>query len=251
MNRSYRWFLGGLLMLVMLFNIGGQAAAYSYGNPNEDSVATAYKNSVAALNQNPPDFAAARAQVESVKQDLDLHMGLQVATTLFSDLDAGNKEKATTDFQKVLVLNVARRLDNVDGAFANYSQAKTLLAKGFATYEALSPNIKAKDAALDEQLRKQFESALQALGNPGLFGVGVKEPDKAVFDQNKQSILSSLQTHFQMKSLDVGHFVEDPGSDAGKKVTDGASSFNLRNWLPIVAIVVVILGVILYARRRA
>ncbi len=50
----------------------------------------------------------------------------------------------------MLVLNVARRLANVEKNFDNYDTSKRLLAKAFATYKALSPIVQQNDAELDE-----------------------------------------------------------------------------------------------------
>ena len=46
---------------------------------------------------------------------------------------------------ELLVLNIARRLESVEQNFSEFDTSKRLLAKGYATYEALSPKIEAKN----------------------------------------------------------------------------------------------------------
>ncbi len=238
------------LLLVSVFPSSAQA--YSYGDPNQEAVAEAYKKMVAKLNENPPDFAGAQAQFEPVKEELDMHMGQEPSASVMTSLKANNKEAVLRDMQKILVLNIARRMDNIEKDFQNYKQNKTLLAKSLASYDALSPVVKQKDPALDDSLRKQFEAALQSLGNPGLFGVGVKEPNPQAFKTGKEQILKTLQEQFALKSLEIGHFTEGagPGNEQNRDKQAGANFLELKNWLPIAVIIFVIAGVVVYSRKK-
>ncbi|MGD8191265.1 hypothetical protein ACQCN2_14900 [Brevibacillus ginsengisoli] len=241
-----------LLLLVLVVTVQPHlASAYSYGNPNEEAVAEVYKKVVAALNQTPPDFAGAKTSFLTVKEELDMHMGTKPGEAIAQSLDQQNKAAAIDAFQKTLVLNVARRLDGVDKDFTDYKQGKLLLAKGLATYDALSPVVKAKDPALDQKIRQDFEQELQSLGNPGLFGVGVKAPDQALFKTKKDEILKTLQEQFQLKSLEVGHF--SVGADVGNQKEQGSAASSmggLKNWLPIIVILLVLALIIIRTLRK-
>lgn len=230
----------------------GQADAYSYGDPNMEEVAEVYKKTVAELNETPPDFAGAKTAFESIKQELDMHMGPQPSEVVLADLNNKNKDKIIADFQKVLVLNIARRLESIEKGFQDYKQNKMLIAKANATYEALSPQVKQKDATLDASLRQSFEKSLEALGNPGLFGVGVKEPDLPAFLANKEQILSALQAQFKLESLEVGHFTEGdkPAETKTREGRGAADAADPKNWVPLAAIVILLAGVVLYARKK-
>ncbi|EID45219.1 hypothetical protein [Parageobacillus thermoglucosidasius] len=225
--------------------------AYSYGDPNEEKVAEAYKQMAEKLNEQPPNFAEARAIFETVKEEIDMHMGKEPSQAVLSALDKKDKEAVLKNMEKILVLNIARRLENVEKNFVQYDTSKRLLAKAFATYDALSPMVQGKDAALDKQLKDEFNKALQSLGNPGLFGVGEKETDIEQFKKSKETILTSLQKQFGLKSLKVGHFsesaTEKPQEVQKKEWTDLSK---LKNWIPIAILVVVIAGAVVYSWRR-
>ncbi|MFC4766923.1 hypothetical protein [Effusibacillus consociatus] len=240
----------GLALVAGLFPAA--AGAYSYGDPNEEQVAEVYKKMVAKLNESPADFAGAKAIFEPVKNELDMHMGPEPAASVLANLNEKKKDEVIHDMQKILVLNIARRLENIEKDFKNYSQTKLLIAKANATYAALSPSVKEKNAALDASVRQEFENALQSLGNPGLFGVGVKEPDPASFKSSKEKILKSLQDQFGLKSLEVGHFKEGsgPGNEQNAKKQVGTDFSDVKNWIPIALIVIVVAGVIILTRRK-
>ncbi|WP_047150305.1 hypothetical protein [Aneurinibacillus tyrosinisolvens] len=243
-------FISSLFVLLLLVTLMPFSAfAYTYGNPNEEAVAENYKQVMAKLNQNPPDFAGALQLFKPIQKELDMHMGPKPSQVIEKALNDKNKETAVYAYQQTLVLNMARRLESIEKDFANYQQNKLLLAKALATYDALSPVIKGKDAALDQKIRADFNKALESLGNPGLFGVGVKKPDQNTFTAQKNDILKSLQTHFNMKSLEVGHFMagEGPGNPANNGTSAGMGG--LKNWIPI-AVIVLVLGFIVYRTMR-
>lgn len=251
MNSFKKMVICCVLFLLVITQHPLFAAAYSYGNPNEEAVAEVYKKVVAFLNQSPPAYADAKAALQTVREELDMHMGKEPGRAIEQALDGQNKDAAIDAFQKTLVLNIARRLDNVENDFSNYKQGKLLLAKGLATYDALSPVVKTNNAALDQTIRQDFETALQALGNPGLFGVGVKEPDKALFTSKKDEILKNLQEQFHLKSLEVGHFSSGQGPDnpLNPSNTSGGVS-GLKNWIPIAVILLVLAVIVVRTLRK-
>jgi len=239
-----------LVLLVVLAMRPEGAFAYSYGNPNEEVVAENYKLFAGKLNLDPPDFQAATDVYKQVQVEIDQHMGPEPSKSILGALAAKDKATALDAYRKTLVLNIARRLESIEKDFKNYEINKLLLAKALATYEALAPQV--QEQAIDQKLRTSFETALSALGNPGLFGVGVKEADPALFKVQKDEILNSLKTQFQLESLDVGHF--QPGEAAketapSQEKNQGGTS-ELRNWLPLIGIAVVLGAIVFFATRR-
>jgi hypothetical protein len=226
------------------------AGAYTYGDPNKEEVAEAYKEILIKLDQDPPNFAESREIYESVKEEVDMHMGAEPSEVILAGMDSEDKEATIENMEKLLVLNIARRMENIEGKFTEYDTSKKLLAKAFATYEALSPRVEAENPDLDEELKASFDEALNALGNPGLFGVGKKESDLEAFKTNKEEILTNLQKEFQLKSLEVGHFSESATEteSAGKKEWTDIS--NIRNWIPLILITAAIVGVIVFTIRK-
>ncbi|MBB6282781.1 hypothetical protein [Geobacillus subterraneus] len=249
--RTFRLFFY-IAMIVMIHLIPLKALAYSYGNPNEEAIAEAYKQMKEKLNEQPPNFAAAKEIFGTVKEEIDMHMGPEPSEAVLGAIEAKDRQAVTENMEKILVLNVARRLDNIEKNFDQYDTSKRLLAKAFATYEALSPVIQGKDPALDKQLRTEFDNALQSLGNPGLFGVGEKKSDINAFKKSKETIFTALQKQFGLKSLEVGHFSENASEkpdEVRKKEWTDLSEF--KNWIPIIVIAVIIIGAaLIYVRRR-
>ncbi|MGX2959670.1 hypothetical protein JNUCC23_10460 [Peribacillus sp. JNUCC 23] len=238
-----------LLLFVLTHSFPLSAKAYTYGDPNEEALAEAYKKMLIELDKNPSDFAKAEKHYTTVKEEIDMHMGPEPTKAILQDLENKDKEQAINNLDQLLVLNIARRMENIDKNFSEYETSKRLLAKGFATYEALSPKIEARNPELDKEIKSEFDKALNSLGNPGLFGVGQKEADKKAFDASKDNIFSFLQKEFNLKSLKVGHFTEVEKNTSSQK-KDWTDVSNLRNWLPLVIIVVIIVGVVVYTIRK-
>jgi len=226
------------------------ANAYTYGDPNKEEVAEAYKEMLVKLDEEPPNFAESKKIYEAVKEEVDMHMGAEPSEFILAGIDSEDKEAVIENMEKLLVLNIARRLENIEGKFTEYDTSKKLLAKAFATYEALSPKVEAQNPELDQKIKTSFDEALNALGNPGLFGVGKKESDLEAFKANKEEILTSLQKEFKLKSLEVGHFSESAieTESSGKKEWTDISNF--RNWIPLILLVAAIAGVVVFTIRK-
>lgn len=235
------------LFFTQMFSV--PAYAYTYGDPNKEDLAEAYKAMMMEVDKNPPDFNTAQKHYETVKEEVDMHMGMEPSKLILQNIKDGDKEQLTENMDKLLVLNIARRLDNVEKNFSEFDTSKRLLAKGFATYEALSPKIEAKSPEIDKELKAEFDKALDSLGNPGLFGVGQKEADLEAFKASKETILLKLQTEFNLKSLEVGHFSES--ATVTESQNNGWTDLtDIRNWIPLIIIVAVILGIVIAVKRK-
>lgn len=226
------------------------ASAYSYGDPNEEKVAEVYKGMVTKLDETPPNFTSAKKLFETVKEEIDMHMGPEPAKLILKNIEAEDKKATLENMEKLLVLNIARRLESIENNFKEYDTTKRLLAKGFATYEALSPKVEAENPDNDKKIRTDFDQSLEALGNPGLFGVGKKEANLEAFKENKEEILNSLKTEFKLKSLEVGHFSESATEQQSTGKKDWTDISNIRNWIPLILIVGVIIAVIIFVIRK-
>ncbi|HAQ07289.1 MAG TPA: hypothetical protein DCR24_07135 [Bacillus bacterium] len=176
-------------------------------------------------------------------------MGTEPGNIIMKNLNDEDKEATIENMEKLMILNIARRLESIVNNFEEYDTSKKLLAKGFATYRALSPKVEASNPDIDKKIKADFDAALESLGNPGLFGVGKKPSDKEAFQDSKEEILQALQTEFDMPSLEVGHFTDTvEEEDSGKK--DWTDLSNIRNWIPLILIVTVIAAVIIIGIRK-
>ncbi|MFZ3579045.1 hypothetical protein [Virgibacillus sp. DJP39] len=245
------------LLVLMLFTLTIQTNvfAYSYGDPNKEKIAEVYKKMVVKLNESPPNYEEAKELFLTVKEEIDMHMGEDASRFILDPLNSEDKQSTIQNMEKLLALNISRRLIAVEKSFEEFDKSKKILAKGFATYQALSPAVREIDSELDEQIKNQFDITLESLGNPGLFGVGEKPSDIEQFKQNKKVILDSLKELFNIEAFDVGHFtksqteqeLENEQVRSGDEYTDYS---DWRNWIPLLVIVLVIAGTVIYFVKR-
>lgn len=242
--------LSCFLFVFILSNVNIlSASAYTYGDPNEEALAEVYKKMMIELDEKPADYATAQKHFETVKEEVDMHMGPEPAKLIVENLEEEEKEQVIENMDKLLVLNIARRLENIEKNFTEYDTSKRLLAKAHATYETLSPKVEASSPDVDQKVKTAFDQALNALGNPGLFGVGKQEASLDGFKESKETILTTLQKEFNLKSLEIGHFSES-ATEKEKIKNEWTDVSNIRNWIPLLLIVGLIMAVVVVARRK-
>jgi hypothetical protein len=186
-----------LLALSLLLALPTSAFAYSYGDPNKEEIAETYKEIAAKLEQTPPDWNGAHQAFLSRKQEIVQHFGEQPGKVLEANFAQKQKDLVLHNYKAVLVLNIDRRLDYAEKQFDDYAQAKLLLAKARGTLNVLSPYI---SASASNKAYAAFDKALNALGNPGLFGVGAVPADKSQFFQQTKLIRDTLKPFFPLKT---------------------------------------------------
>lgn len=185
-----------MLLLVVAALWPGRAEGYYY-DAAQDPLAASYVGFAGALAADPPDWAEAERRLAAVAPEVRLVFGDCVLEPLRAAVDRRDAEAARAGFRRLLVLNVARRLAQARSAMTDdYPAAKTALARANSTYEALAPEVKAADTSLDARIRRDLEAMADALGNPGLFGVGRRKPDPASFDRHRLDVVAALQARF-------------------------------------------------------
>ncbi|MBM7566528.1 hypothetical protein [Paenibacillus sacheonensis] len=173
------------------------AWAYSYGDANTEDVAETFKLVVSAVGKSPVDWDGALAAHKERRSEIAAHFGEPVAATLDADLKEHKAAETIANYKAVLIMNLDRRFDNAVQSIADYAKAKLLLAKARATYEALAPYAESKlSAAKQDGLSADFDAALKAIGNPGLFGVGKKDSDEAALKTAVNQIYGTLKPLF-------------------------------------------------------
>lgn len=192
-----RWLQMSLLVvLISLFIAPAQIHAYSYGDSNEEDVAETFKLVIASLSEPTPNWKAAEEAYKVRRSELTSHFGEKVTVTLDHDFEAKDVPLTIANFKAVLVMNLERRFSNAKVVVKDYPNAKLLLAKAKATFDTLAPYISADVS----ESNKAFDDALEALGNPGLFGVGKKDVQPDVFKQKVDSIYNFAKPLFVYKA---------------------------------------------------
>ncbi|CAN7231363.1 hypothetical protein LJR153_000915 [Paenibacillus sp. LjRoot153] len=192
-----RWLLAGLtLVLAALFILPTSALAYSYGDANTEDVAETFKLVQASIGDGANDWGAAEGAYKERRAEIVAHFGEEVGATLDANFQAKDNKLVIANFKAVLVMNLDRRFTYAGQGIDDYAGAKLLLAKAKATYDTLEPYIGSGKTEID----KSFDAALDALGNPGLFGVGKKPVQPAVFKEKVDFIFGKVKPLFPYKA---------------------------------------------------
>ncbi|MBW7476878.1 LPXTG cell wall anchor domain-containing protein [Paenibacillus oenotherae] len=211
-----RWLRNGLMLVALLIWMSpAQALAYSYGDANTEDVAETFKVIVSAVNEN--DWTAAEEAYKVRRSEIKSHFGEAVALTLDKNMEEKASKLLIANYKAVLVMNLDRRFTYAQKDLSDYAGTKLLLAKAKATFDTLSPYI----SSGTDQINQAFEEALEALGNPGLFGVGKKDADPDTFKQKVNFIYGKVNPQFPYKAY-VKPAAPAPGKD--KPVTKPSST---------------------------
>ncbi|MBW5445930.1 hypothetical protein GE107_07640 [Cohnella sp. CFH 77786] len=240
-------------VLLMAGIFPASAGAYSYGNANTEAVAETFKLIVSKLNADSPDWTAAKAAYAETRSEIDSHFGKDVTKELDDAFAAQDKDRVLKDWKGVLVLNLDRRFTYAEQGFENYSDTKLLLAKARATYEALKPYLSGTPAEGKlTELDQAFDKALEALGNPGLLGVGKKDPNPEAFKQNIKLIYDTIAPLFPMAGAAAGGgaTLDPTASPAAHAPMAETNKTNASVTIGAIAVVVLLAALLFWRMRR-
>lgn len=188
-----RQFLAGLMAILMAFIIlPVSALAYSYGDANTEDVAETFKLVQSSVGNGASDWNAAESAYQERRAEIVSHFGEAVGSTLDANFKAKDSKAVIANLKGVLVMNLDRRFSYAIQGIDDYAASKLLLAKAKATYDTLQPYMGSGTADIE----KAFDEALDALGNPGLFGVGKKPVQPDVFKEKVDFIYSKVKPLF-------------------------------------------------------
>jgi cobalamin biosynthesis Mg chelatase CobN len=208
LKKSVRIFIV-LLIATLLYPSG--VFAYSYGDPSKDDVAETFKLILVRLNNDSPDWSGAQEAYKVRRAEISSHFGESIAVTLDTNFEDKNKELLVDNYKALLVMNIKRRFDYAEKDINDYSKTKILLAKAKGTYDTIQPYVQELAPNETQNLQTAFEKALEALGNPGLFGVGEKPVQPEEFKKQASYIIETITPLF-------------PYTEAKKKSEDSQST---------------------------
>ncbi|NOU72293.1 hypothetical protein GC098_12800 [Paenibacillus sp. LMG 31458] len=192
-----RWLLAGLtFVLAALIILPSSALAYSYGDANTEAVAETFKLVQTSIGDGADNWGAAEGAYKEIRAELVSHFGEGIAATLDANFQAKDSKAVIANFKAVLVMNLDRRFTYAVKGIDDYAESKLLLAKAKATFDTLEPYV----GAGSSEINKAFETALEALGNPGLFGVGKKDVQPDVFKEKVNFIYGKVKPLFPYKA---------------------------------------------------
>ncbi|MFD2672108.1 hypothetical protein [Marinicrinis sediminis] len=184
-----------LVMFLIASLIAAPSAwAYSYGDPNKETIAEAYVDMSAKLKQNPPNWKSVKDIYLVHKGELELEFGSQKTKALEQNIQDQDAKAFEANYQSILVSNIERRFKSIRSTGDDYAKQKLLLAKALGTFDVLEPYV--GSSKVTSSVRTAFDEALEALGNPGLFGVGKVEKDEQKLNESMDLISSKLKPLF-------------------------------------------------------
>jgi hypothetical protein len=169
-----------LAVLAVAFGLGTPPAhAYSYEDAGAEPLLDGREALFAAVSQG--DWPGAQKAVAAMAEDLgylDSHEAPGIAKAFAEAIAAKDAAKVKAAFVQAASAEIARRIAGAQEQLKDYQTAKALVIKAQHFYTAVAADL-APDASksVDDALKR----ALDALGNPGVFGVGVRPPDPAAF----------------------------------------------------------------------
>jgi len=190
-----------LLAFMLTTSIPAAAFGYSYGNAEQEPVAESYKKIVAALNSG--NWKTVDSEFKAFKTELTKEFGAGQVKLTEAAIKAKQKNLVLTDYNNYLAQNVKRRLKSAAESLKDYKKAKMMLNKASATYAALETTVKAKKASTHTAVMTAFDNATDAIGNPGLFGVGAKPANNKAFEAASNTINKSLLAMFPARKVPV------------------------------------------------
>lgn len=168
----------------------GPAYAYSYAASGQEPLLDGRDALFKAVAAG--DWAAAQMAVTGMNADLTYLDGNEDKGVMqaFTDaLAAKDAAQVTAAFTRAATDEMERRLNGAGANLDTYQVAKTLVVTANRFYTAIAGDLPPEASA---QVGAAMTVAIDAVGNPGVFGVGAKKPDPQAFGTAKATILKAL-----------------------------------------------------------
>lgn len=177
-------------VLVVLGLMAGPVYAYSYAASGAEPLIDGREALFAAAASG--DWAKAGAALEAMKPDLDYLDGHEVPgieTAFDAAVAAKDAAALKAAFVRAATGEIERRINGARDNINDYQTAKVLVVKAQRFYTAVAADL-APDAS--KMLAAALSRALDAIGNPGVFGVGARKPDSAAYAAARADIFKAL-----------------------------------------------------------
>ena len=189
------WLLPAIVLAVGLN--APRVFAYSYAEA-VDPMVKVFQSAV---------IAARKGKWEEVSRLADKGIAMQKGHIFEADGLAPRFNKTIKDrdisgtaelFANLVYITIREKLhENSKENFSNYKNAKARLKLARKSYiDVLDGNVKKRDKSRSSKILEQFNTALASIGNPGLFGLGKKEPDREGYNRAVEKIESLVTLSF-------------------------------------------------------
>lgn len=167
------------------------AAAYSYAAAGKEPMLDGREAILSAMQKD--DWESVRQSVTGLQSEIT-YLDENEAKGIKAEFDKAvadkNADEMNAALRRAFVAEIERRLNGAKDNLKDYQTAKVLVVKAKLFFDAFSgdldpANRKAADAGLNQ--------ALEAIGNPGIFGAGSKPANPEAFQAAEDSILTALR----------------------------------------------------------
>ena len=178
------------LVFLSALSLAGPASAYSYAAAGKEPLIVNRENLLSAAAKG--DWQAADTAYKAMAADLDYldkneDKGIGKA---FTDAMASkNAQTVRNVLSRAYVDEIERRLNGARDNLKDYQTAKILVVKAQQFYTAMAGDV---PPAARKTIETNLTKALDAVGNPGVFGVGAKKPDPTTFGKAHDAVLAAL-----------------------------------------------------------
>lgn len=236
------------LILLLTLLQPNQVLAYSYGDPGEEKIAEAYKQLKQYVEND--EWDEAKQVINNFEEDFELYFA-QTKPYIDEALENKDKELLLRSYRVALRLNLERRFHFAKKQFDDYGQAKLLLAKARGTFNVLEPYVTEElGEETTANVYSAFDTALDSLGNPGLFGIGNKDSDKDLFLEQATYINEKMEEVFQLPVADDGNDPNLSEENLNPFQDDLGASSPIWKWISVALVALFILLVVVQRMKK-
>lgn len=138
-------------------------------------------------------WTAARIALQSMREDIDRieqNAAPGVAKAFDDAVATKDVEALRAAFRRAAGAEISRRLNTARDNVFNYEVAKLEVAKANRFYIAVAADL---DPEASRIIAEQIRLALDAIGTPGVLGVGFVPADRDAFDAARSAVFDALQ----------------------------------------------------------
>ncbi|MCV6597053.1 MAG: hypothetical protein OIF40_08230 [Mangrovicoccus sp.] len=182
-----------------------QVAAYTYASPKSDPLVKGRDPFLAAVAAGDWDgaedvFDSFVAKIEGMeKADGDYPGDPGIKQDFVLAMQTQDPEASQDVLNRAFVNQINRRLLAAKANIDTYGTASALVVIAQTFYDGLQGDLEPED---QKAVSEQMHAALDAVGKPGVLGVGSKDPDPAAFDKAMESILETLAPYAEGEEED-------------------------------------------------
>ncbi|ATL92275.1 hypothetical protein CK911_05240 [Aeromonas sp. CU5] len=178
----------GLLALTLLLTLSGQAQAYSYAAAGKEPLIDAREALLGAATDGK-DASATLSEIADELTYLEQHHKVELQGPLAAAIKAEDTAATAALLNRAYKAEIERRLEGASQNLGDYQTAKVLVVKSKRFLDLILPSLSEGDRKAAEQA---LARVLDAIGNPGVFGVGAKPADATAFSDAEKALMAVL-----------------------------------------------------------